>query len=80
MMENILGKLKYLLLIVMCSLYLVPAYAYLDPGSGSLIIQAILGGIAGLFVIVKIYWHRLIVWMKRSKGQNLKDQKNDDES
>jgi len=32
------------------------AYAYLDPGSGNLLLQILLGGVAGLAVIGKLYW------------------------
>ena len=35
-----------------------PAFAYLDPGTGSMIIQLLLGGIAGAMVVGKLYWHR----------------------
>jgi len=33
--------------------------AYLDPGAGSLILQALAGGVAGLVVFGKIYWGRV---------------------
>jgi hypothetical protein len=33
--------------------------AYLDPGSGSMLVQLLLGGVAGAAVIVKLGWHRL---------------------
>lgn len=36
-----------------------PAHAYLDPGTGSMILQVLLGGVAGMLVIGKLYWHRL---------------------
>jgi hypothetical protein len=36
-----------------------PAWAYLDPGSGSMMLQALLGGAAGVAVLLKIYWRRL---------------------
>lgn len=36
-----------------------PAHAYLDAGTGSMVLQLLLGGIAGLAVIVKLSWHRL---------------------
>ncbi len=36
-----------------------PAWAYLDPGTGSIILQVLLGGFAGALVIVKLYWHRV---------------------
>ena len=37
-----------------------PVYAYLDPGTGSMMLQILLGGLAGLVVIVKLFWHRLL--------------------
>lgn len=36
------------------------AWAYLDPGSGSMLLQVLLGGIAGAVVLVRIYWRRLL--------------------
>ena len=33
--------------------------AYLDPGSGSMIIQILVGGVAALGVTMKRYWRRL---------------------
>ena len=36
------------------------AFAYLDPGTGSMVLQLLLGGIAGLAVVVKLYWHSLL--------------------
>ena len=35
-----------------------PAYAYLDPGTGSMILQLMLGGVAGLMVVGKLYYRR----------------------
>lgn len=35
-----------------------PAYAYLDPGTGSMMLQLMLGGVAGALVIGKLYLHR----------------------
>jgi hypothetical protein len=37
-----------------------PAEAYLDPGSGSMLLQVLLGGVAGVAVIAKLYWGRLL--------------------
>jgi hypothetical protein len=36
------------------------AHAYLDPGTGSILFQVLLGGIAGLAVAVKLYWHKFL--------------------
>ena len=37
-----------------------PVEAYLDPGSGSMLIQLRLGGVAGLAVILKLFWRRIL--------------------
>lgn len=37
-----------------------PAQAYLDPGSGSVLIQVILGGLAGLAVGAKLFWQNIV--------------------
>jgi len=36
-----------------------PAHAYLDPGTGSFLLQLLLGGAAGALVIAKLYWQRM---------------------
>ena len=37
-----------------------PAYAYLDPGTGAVLLQVILGGIAGAAVAFRLYWNRIL--------------------
>lgn len=39
--------------------YAGPVYAYLDPGTGSIILQGLIAGVAGLLVVLKLYWARL---------------------
>lgn len=46
-----------------------PAAAYLDPTSGSLLLQIILGGVAGLAVIFKLFWHRLRGWFRPGREE-----------
>ncbi len=53
-----------LLLGACCTLLSTPAHAYLDPGSGGLLMQLLLGGVAGMVVVIKLYWHRLLVFLK----------------
>lgn len=36
-----------------------PCHAYLDPGTGSIILQSILAGIAVAMGMLRLYWHRL---------------------
>ena len=49
-------------LFLACILVLIPcdAFAYIDPGTGSMILQLLLGGIAGTLVVGKLYWHKLL--------------------
>ena len=35
------------------------AFAYVDPGSGSILLQLIMGGVAGIGVVAKLYWQRI---------------------
>ena len=37
--------------------------AYLDPGSGSMMLQVIAGGLAAAAVTLKVYWRRLLVFL-----------------
>jgi hypothetical protein len=38
-------------------------FAYLDPGSGSMMLQIIAGGLAAAAVTLKVYWRRLLVFL-----------------
>jgi hypothetical protein len=44
-----------------------PAHAYLDPGTGSIILQVLLGGVAGLALAGKFYWHKFLRLVGRRK-------------
>ncbi|UAK81378.1 hypothetical protein K8O89_15375 [Legionella anisa] len=46
-----------------------PAYAYLDPGTGSVILQGIIGAITAGMVILRIYWHRLLSFLGFRKNE-----------
>jgi hypothetical protein len=41
--------------------------AYLDPGSGSMILQVLLGGVAAIAVTAKLYWNRLLKFLRIRK-------------
>ena len=36
-----------------------PAYAYLDPGTGSILLQGIIGGVAVGAATISVYWKKL---------------------
>lgn len=44
-----------------------PAFAYLDPGTGSMLLQVILGGVAAVGVALKLFWHKIRVAVGLSK-------------
>jgi hypothetical protein len=56
-----------LVVVILALLMSQPAYAYLDPASGSLLAQLIVGGVAGLLVALKLFWHRIVNAMPWSK-------------
>ena len=35
------------------------AYAYIEPATGSIIVQAIIGALVGVGITLKIYWFKL---------------------
>ena len=54
------------------------AHAYLDPGTGSIILQAIIGALAAIVVALKLYWHKFLVFLKIRKKINV-DENNEEE-
>jgi flagellar biosynthesis protein FliR len=60
--------LSVLLVLVVYTLINPPlAHAYLDPGTGSVIVQAVVGGIVGVAAIAKLYWTRIKQFIRREK-------------
>ena len=50
-----------------------PLHAYLDPGTGSMLLQVILGGIAAVGVALKLFWHRIRIALRFSKKHAAED-------
>lgn len=46
-----------------------PAHAYLDPGTGSIILQSLIAGIAGALLFFKSYWWRFLGLFRKSGGR-----------
>ena len=47
-----------LMLSLISSLFIPEAYAYIDPGTGSLVLQVIVGALVGVGITLKIYWYQ----------------------
>ena len=45
-----------------------PAHAYLDPGTGSMMLQVLLGGIAGGLVVGRLYWQKIKSFFSGAKN------------
>ncbi len=59
---------KYILALIVF-LFLAPknVYAYLDPGSGSYLVQVVLGVVFGGLFMIKIYWNKIkSIFIKKS--------------
>jgi len=51
--------MSMLILSISSSFLISNAYAYIDPGSGSLILQMILGALVGVGIAMKVYWFKI---------------------
>ena len=48
------------------------AHAYLDPGTGSIILQAIVGSFAAFFTSIYIFWNKVKNFYKKIFNKNKK--------
>ena len=46
-------------MVVLVSSFDGTLHAYLDPGTGSIVIQAVIAGVVGVLSLVRVYWHKL---------------------
>ena len=46
------------------------AHAYLDPGTGSILVQSLLAGIAGAAAVVSLYWQRIKAFFTNMRKQS----------
>ena len=60
-------KFRYWLIAMICLTCAESAFAYLDPGTGSMLLQVILGGIAAIGVALKLFWHKIRIALGMSK-------------
>ena len=53
------GLLTTGLIVAVLALTTPSAHAYIDPGTGSFIVQGIIAGVIAVGMSVKIFWHRI---------------------
>jgi hypothetical protein len=62
------SKFTRMVAFLVLSISVVPtANAYLDPGSGSIIIQGIVGVLVAIGMTVKLYWYKIKSLIRRKK-------------
>jgi len=49
------------------------AMAYLDPGSGSMVVQLLLAGFAGAAVALKVFWRKICAFFGFKKSEKPRD-------
>jgi len=54
---------------VVYGLWSQPVYAYLDPGTGSYLIQMLIAAVVGVGFAVKLYWSRIKGWLNRGEPE-----------
>jgi|TARA_Y100000294_G_scaffold177470_1_gene202953 hypothetical protein len=67
--------MKLIALIIIIFFYTNNAYAYLDPGTGSIILQAILGFIAAAIATLSIYWNKFKMFILKIFKKEKKSEK-----
>jgi hypothetical protein len=67
----------FFLLIIIYFCTMIRANAYIDPGTGSILLQALLGGLAAAGASIVIYWNKLKNFIFKNKKKN--DYKIEDE-
>jgi len=71
-------KTNFSIVALLCLVLLpINAFAYLDPGTGSAMLQGILGALAAIAMVLKLYWHRLLRFLGLRKNTIKKEEHSD---
>jgi O-antigen/teichoic acid export membrane protein len=64
-------KVIILYTIVYLELFVQPAFAYIDPGTGSAIISLVIGFFVAIGVFVKSFWYKIKKLFRLSKNKKI---------
>ena len=56
--------MKSLFFLILILILIKPAHAYIDPGTGSLILQLLVTGTLTLVFFIKLKWKQLVLFIK----------------
>ena len=68
-MNTSVSNLKFLFLIFGLISYTSPAFAYLDPGTGSMLVQGLIGGVAVVMSFLSIYWQKVKAFFGKEEAE-----------
>jgi hypothetical protein len=60
--------------VILISLWISPSIAYIDPGSGSAIMSAIIGIFVAASLAIKTYWYKIKSLFSRKKTTSDEDE------
>ncbi|MEP0201377.1 MAG: hypothetical protein ABJ084_10590 [Halioglobus sp.] len=63
--------------LAMLVMWVQPAMAYIDPGSGSAIMSAVIGFFVAIGLAVKTYWYKLKSFFRRQKNEDTDNEPDD---
>jgi len=73
-------KIRALIVLVLLITLPLPAYAYLDPQTGSMIVSGLVAFVAAVGMGVQAYWHKLLSLVRRVSGRREQPRLGEDES
>lgn len=74
------GAIVAMLVVALSSVVIPSANAYIDPGSGSFIVQMAVGAILGASLAIKVFWRRLVSFFTGRKNGATEEEPDSPES
>ncbi len=62
-----------------CTAIASPSHAYLDPGTGSIILQSLLAGVAVAIGLLRLYWYRFKAFLSGLTGKGAESETKDEQ-
>ena len=58
-----------------CLVFTTPSYAYLDPGTGSYVLQLLIGVLIGAAFAIRFYWKKIWSFLSNRLSRRRKNEK-----
>ena len=70
-MYTLIMNFKLIIATLLICMFNTNAFAYIDPGLGSILLQGIIGAIAAASLTIKIYWQKIKAFFLKKKKKIL---------